>query len=118
MAKNVLGTELQACSFFPLTGYYRDGCCHTGEDDVGMHMVCAIVTDEFLQFTRQKGNDLITPRPEWNFPGLKAGDRWCLCVSRWIEAYHAKVAPPVVLEATHEKTLQYISLDILIEHSA
>jgi uncharacterized protein (DUF2237 family) len=117
MAKNVMGTPLVPCSLDPLTGYYRDGCCHTGDEDLGTHTVCALVTDEFLQFSLSKGNDLITPRPEYRFPGLKAGDKWCLCASRWVEAYKAGVAPPVILEATHEKTLQYVSLDVLIEYA-
>ena len=86
MARNVLGTELVACSHEPLTGYYRNGCCDTGEGDAGVHVVCAVMTEEFLEFSRQQGNDLITPLPQYGFPGLKAGDRWCLCVLRWKEA--------------------------------
>lgn len=108
--KNVFGERLEICSLKPLTGFFREGCCSTGPEDAGTHTVCAVVTDEFLQFSRSNGNDLITPRPEYLFPGLKPGDRWCVCASRWMEAYRAGVAPKVVLEATHEKTLEYISL--------
>ncbi|MGX5650205.1 DUF2237 family protein [Hydrogenophaga borbori] len=117
LAHNVLGGELQACSFDPLTGFYRDGCCHTGADDEGTHVVCARVTREFLDFSAQRGNDLTTPRPEQRFAGLKAGDRWCLCVSRWLEALQAGVAPPVVLEATHQNALQHVSLEVLQRHA-
>lgn len=112
-ALNVLGGPLQACSFDPLTGFFRDGCCHTDAEDRGTHVVCARVTDAFLQFSLKRGNDLVSPRPQWRFQGLKAGDRWCLCVSRWLEAYQAGVAPPVVLEATHANTLQHVNLEIL-----
>jgi len=115
MAKNVLGEDLQACSTDPLTGFYRDGCCHTGADDAGLHLVCARVTDEFLRFTAGRGNDLTTPHP--GFPGLKPGDRWCLCVSRWQEALEAGAAPPVILEATHISTLEFVSLETLQEHA-
>jgi len=117
LARNVLGGELEACSFDPLTGFYRDGCCHTGPDDAGTHVVCARVTPDFLAFSVARGNDLVTPRPEWRFAGLKPGDRWCLCVSRWLEALEAGVAPPVVLEATHENTLQHVPLDVLQQHA-
>jgi uncharacterized protein (DUF2237 family) len=117
MAKNLLGTDLQACSFDPLTGYLRDGCCHTRSDDSGSHVVCAKVTADFLAFSLTRGNDLITPRPEWRFPGLKPGDRWCLCASRWLEAYAAGVAPPVVLEATHEKAAALVPVDALKAHA-
>ncbi|MBS4038926.1 MAG: DUF2237 domain-containing protein [Hydrogenophaga sp.] len=116
-ALNVLGEPLQACSFDPLTGFYRDGCCHTGPDDVGTHVVCARVTAEFLAFSQAVGNDLSTPRPEWRFAGLKPGDRWCLCVRRWKEALTAGVAPPVILEATHASTLQFVDLDTLRQHA-
>ena len=116
-ALNVLGEPLQACSFDPLTGFYRDGCCHTGPDDVGTHVVCARVTAEFLAFSQAVGNDLSTPRPEWRFAGLKPGDRWCLCVRRWKEALTAGVAPPVILEATHAPTLQFVDLDTLRQHA-
>ncbi len=114
-AKNVLGTSLQQCCTKPLTGFYRDGYCHTGEADTGSHVIAATVTQEFLDFTKLHGNDLMTPRPEYNFPGLKAGDSWCLCALRWKEAYMAGVAPPVNLDATHEKALEYIPLHILQE---
>lgn len=112
-ALNVLGGPLEACSFDPLTGFFRDGCCHTGPQDQGTHVVCAKVTEAFLQFSLAQGNDLITPQPQWRFHGLKPGDRWCLCVSRWREAYEAGVAPPVVLEATHANALQLVDLDTL-----
>ena len=117
MARNVLGTELLPCSYDPLTGYFRDGCCHTQADDTGSHVVCARVTTEFLAFSRERGNDLGTPRPEYRFRGLKAGDRWCLCALRWVEAHQAGVAPPVVLESTHERALDFVSLDTLQAHA-
>lgn len=113
LTKNVLGGLLQACSFDTQTGFFRDGYCHTCMEDVGLHTVCAEVTESFLQFSQQQGNDLSTPRPEWGFPGLKAGDRWCLCALRWLEAYHAGVAPRVALESTHENTLQVVKLEYL-----
>jgi uncharacterized protein (DUF2237 family) len=116
-AKNVLGTELQACSFDPLTGYFRDGCCHTDANDVGTHVICARVTAEFLAFSMSQGNDLVTPRPEWRFVGLKPGNRWCLCANRWLQALQAGVAPPVVLEATHERALQIVTLEQLKAHA-
>ncbi|MGD1944905.1 MAG: DUF2237 family protein [Croceivirga sp.] len=116
MEKNVLGTELEACCFEPKTGFYRDGFCKTGTEDVGTHVVCAIMTDVFLRFTFKQGNDLITPLPYFKFPGLKAGDKWCLCVSRWKEAYDQDLAPPVVLESTHEKALKYVTFEMLLEH--
>ena len=97
--RNVLGEPLISCSTSPLTGFFRDGCCRTGPDDVGVHTVCAVMTPEFLEFTVAAGNDLVTPHPEWNFPGLVVGDRWCLCAARWLEAFHAGKAPPVVLDA-------------------
>lgn len=115
MAKNVFGENLMTCSTEPMTGYYRNGCCETGEDDFGTHTVCAVMTKEFLEFSLSRGNDLITPRPEYAFPGLKPGDKWCLCASRWVEAYREGVAPKVILEATHEKTLQYVPLDELVK---
>jgi len=111
--KNVLGTALQIASINPLTGFYRDGFCCTGPEDSGLHVVAAIMTDAFLEFTLAIGNDLITPYPERNFPGLKAGDSWCLCVSRWKEALNAGFAPLVILEATHEKALLYASIEEL-----
>jgi uncharacterized protein (DUF2237 family) len=112
-AKNVVGTALVQCGCNPMTGFYRDGYCQTEKRDVGRHTVCAIMTDEFLQFTRSRGNDLSSPAPQFSFPGLKAGDRWCLCVSRWKEAYEAGVAPPVILEATHELALKTVSIEQL-----
>ncbi|MFM9879385.1 MAG: DUF2237 family protein [Burkholderiaceae bacterium] len=117
MTRNVLGTELQACSFDPLTGYLRDGCCQTDESDRGSHLICARVTQEFLLFSLERGNDLMTPRPEWRFAGLKPGDRWCLCAARWSEALAAGVAPPVVLECTHENALQWAALAQLQAHA-
>lgn len=116
-ALNVLGEPLQACSFDPLTGYFRDGCCNTDDNDHGTHVVCTRVTHAFLVFSADRGNDLMTPRPEWRFPGLKAGDRWCLCATRWREALEAGLAPPVVLAATHSKVLEYISLEDLKRHA-
>ena len=114
---NVLGGELRACSFDPLTGYYRDGSCHAAEEDAGTHLVCARVTREFLAFSLARGNDLVTPRPEIRFRGLKPGDRWCLCALRWLEALDAGVAPPVVLEATHERALDLVPLEVLRRHA-
>jgi uncharacterized protein (DUF2237 family) len=113
IARNVLGQPLVACSFEPLTGFYRDGCCKTGPQDIGKHLVCAVMTDSFLSFSKKRGNDLSTPRPEWGFPGLVAGDQWCLCVDRWKEALDAGVAPHVKLESTHLQALQFVSLDEL-----
>jgi len=112
-ARNVLSTELVPCSYDPLTGYYRDGCCNTDEYDQGSHVVCAKVTQAFLDFSLKQGNDLITPRPEHRFAGLKAGDRWCLCARRWKEAFDAGVAPPVVLACTHIKALEFVTLEQL-----
>ncbi|RUL88674.1 DUF2237 family protein [Tautonia sociabilis] len=117
MAKNVLGGNLEACGIDPMTGFFRDGCCHTGADDIGLHLVCAEVTREFLDFSRRRGNDLVTPMPQFGFPGLKPGDRWCLCVERWKEAMEAGVAPPVVLEATHISTLEFVSIEELKAHA-
>jgi uncharacterized protein (DUF2237 family) len=113
VARNVLGEPLVACSFEPLTGFYRDGCCKTGPEDVGSHLVCAIMTDDFLVFSKQAGNDLSTPRPQWRFPGLVAGDQWCLCILRWKEAFYAGCAPKIKLESTHINALQVVELDIL-----
>ena len=110
---NVLGAELQDYSIDPMTGFYRDGCCNTGPGDVGTHTVCSIMTDEFLEYSRSKGNDLITPRPEFDFPGLKAGDAWCLCAMRWHEAHDAGKAPRLYLRATHQKTLEIVPLNVL-----
>ena len=112
-ALNVLGTALVPCSYDPLTGYFRDGCCHTDDQDHGTHVICVRVTQEFLDFSLGKGNDLMTPRPEYRFAGLKPGDRWCLCALRWQEAAAAGVAPTVVLECTHAKALEFISLSQL-----
>lgn len=109
-ARNVLGGELETCCTSPITGFYRDGKCSTGAGDIGAHIVCAQMTQEFLAFTQSRGNDLSTPVPAFNFPGLKPGDRWCLCASRWKEALDAGVAPPVVLSATHALALEYVSL--------
>ena len=111
--KNVLGGELQSCCFQPKTGFYRDGFCKTGEEDYGTHVVCTIITEEFLEFTKSRGNDLSTPIRQWSFPGLKPGDKWCLCIMRWVEAEKAGKAPKVVLDATHEKALGYTSLEVL-----
>jgi uncharacterized protein (DUF2237 family) len=111
--RNVLGGLLRPCSERPLTGFYRDGCCNTGEDDAGMHVTCVEVTAEFLEFSKSRGNDLTTPRPEFGFPGLQPGDRWCLCAARWMEAAEAGIAPRIVLAATHEAMLDYAPLSIL-----
>jgi uncharacterized protein (DUF2237 family) len=115
MAQNVLGTELQPCSYNPLTGFYRDGCCSTGADDYGVHTVCIRATEEFLGFSASMGNDLSTPHPEHGFDGLQPGDQWCLCASRWQEAFEAGMAPPVVLESTHASTLEWIELGALAQ---
>ena len=114
---NVFGKDLELCSSAPMTGAYRTGCCETGPDDIGTHTVCAIVTDKFLEFSKKRGNDLTKDIPYYNFKGLKDGDKWCLCVSRWIEAEKANKAPKLILEATHEKTLEYTSLDVLVKHA-
>ena len=114
---NLYNKKLETCSTNPLTGAYRNGCCETGPNDIGTHTVCAIVTDEFLEFSKKMGNDLTIDYPQYNFKGLKEGDKWCLCVSRWIEAEKANKAPKLILEATHEKTLEYTSLDILVKHA-
>ena len=116
-SRNVLGEKLETCCTSPMTGYYRDGTCNTGGGDFGAHVVCAEVTEEFLAFTKSQGNDLSTPAPMSNFPGLKPGDRWCLCATRWQEALAAGVAPPVILSATHASTVEYVSLDELKQHA-
>ena len=116
-ARNVLGGELASCSTDPVTGFYRNGCCETGPHDVGMHTVCAVMTAEFLAFSRAAGNDLSTPRPEFAFPGLKPGDRWCLCAPRWKEALDAGMAPQLVLEACHEETLAIVPLGVLKDYA-
>ena len=113
MPRNVLGQPLEPCSLDPLTGFFRDGSCRTDEMDTGTHVVCARVTEEFLAFSRARGNDLVTPRPEYHFPGLRPGDRWCLCALRWKEALRAGVAPPVSLAGTHERALEFVELDEL-----
>jgi len=117
MEKNVFGEPLEICCTNPLTGYFRDGLCRTVFQDTGTHTVCAIMTDEFLKFSASKGNDLITPIPQYQFPGLKAGDKWCLCVMRWMQAEKSGKAPKLILEATHEKTLDYTSLSVLINYA-
>ena len=114
---NVLGEPLQTCSTDPLTGWFRDGCCETQSADRGRHIVCAVVTDDFLAFSKARGNDLSTPRPEYRFPGLKDGDRWCLCLDRWREAQAAGVAPKVVLEATHQIALERVPLETFRRHA-
>ena len=111
--KNVLGDELQVCCLRPMTGFYRTGCCEVGPDDMGVHAVCVEVTAEFLEFSKSRGNDLSTPRQEMGFPGLKPGDRWCLCAARWQEAFEAGMAPMVVLQSTHEKALEFCELSDL-----
>ena len=116
-ATNVLGGPLQPCSVEPRTGFYRDGCCNTGPEDLGLHVVCTQVTAEFLEFSAEHGNDLSTPMPEFGFPGLQPGDRWCVCAGRWRAALDAGVAPPVVLAATHEETLAVVTLDDLKRHA-
>ena len=113
--RNVLGGQLEICCNDPVTGFYRTGCCETGDDDDGLHVVCAEMTPEFLQFSRMRGNDLTTPTPY--FPGLKPGDRWCLCAARWQEAFEAGMAPPIVLAATHEAALEVVELDDLMAHA-
>lgn len=117
MAKNVLGGELQTCSESPLTGFYRNGCCDTGAGDLGVHVICAEMTEAFLAFTRSMGNDLSQSVPELGFPGVKPGDRWCVCAARWKEALDAGAAPPVVLEATHIGALEHVDLDDLRAHA-
>lgn len=118
LERNVLGGPLQACSYDPLTGFFRTGCCETGPEDLGQHLVCARMTAEFLAFSAERGNNLSQPRPEFRFRGLRPGDRWCLCAHRWREALALGVAPPVVLEATHESVLRVVSLRALAEHAA
>jgi uncharacterized protein (DUF2237 family) len=115
--KNVFGEPLQTCSDRPLTGFYRTGCCHTGSEDVGLHTVCVEVTAAFLAFSKSRGNDLSTPQPDFGFPGLQPGDRWCLCAARWREALEAGGAPRVILGATHEATLEIVDLDDLKRHA-
>ena len=114
---NVFGEPLELCSEKPLAGFFRDGCCNTSEQDIGMHTVCVQVTKEFLEFSRSQGNDLSTPRPEMNFPGLNAGDRWCLCATRWLEAYEQGMAPKVYLMKTHKRSLDIIPLKLLQQYA-
>ena len=118
MAFNILGNKLATCSNNPLTGFLRDGCCNTTGEDRGMHTICAVMTAEFLSFSKAKGNDLSTPRPEYQFPGLTPGDRWCLCLNRWLEALHEGCAPSVVLEATHASVIEFVDLATLEKHRA
>jgi uncharacterized protein len=115
--RNVLGGELEPCGTDPVTGFFRDGCCSTGPEDLGSHTVCAVVTAEFLSHQRRVGNDLTTPRPEYRFPGLRPGDRWCVVASRWLQAYEAGVAAPVVLAATHARALDIVPLEALKKHA-
>ena len=117
IAKNVFGEPLVPCSFNPVTGFFRDGCCKTCDDDVGEHLVCVVMTATFLAFSTSCGNDLSTPRPEWGFPGLQPGDQWCLCASRWVEAWRAGVAPKIVLESTNEEMLEIVSLEEMRKHA-
>lgn len=117
-AKNVYGEPLASCCTDPMTGFYRDGFCNTGKADVGTHVMCAVVSEEFLSFTAARGNDLSTPRPEYQFPGLKPGDGWCLCALRWREAHEAGKAPKLRLHATHEKALEFVPLEVLEQYSA
>lgn len=113
--RNVLGTGLQSCCTDPMTGFYRDGFCKTGADDYGTHVACCVMTEEFLTFTKNMGNDLSTPRPNYHFPGLVPGDKWCLCALRWKEAWQAGKAPPLVLESTHSRMLDYVEIEVLRE---
>jgi uncharacterized protein len=116
-AKNVLGGTLEICCTSPMTGFYRYGVCETGPQDVGTHVICAQVTEAFLTFTKSRGNDLSTPAPQFDFPGLKPGDKWCLCANRWREALMAGKAPPVILAATHEAALRFVTLEDLHKHA-
>jgi len=117
MELNIFGKPLIPCCTDPMTGYFRDGFCRTVSEDTGTHTVCAVVTEAFLAYSASRGNDLITPIPHWNFPGLQTGDKWCLCISRWLEAEKVGKAPPIVLEATHQKSLQYASLKLLQQYA-
>lgn len=114
---NVFNKPLEICSKNPLTGYFRDGCCNSNEHDSGMHMICAKMSDDFLNFSFKRGNDLLTPKPEFNFPGLKSGDRWCLCASRWLEAIELDIAPKIILSATNKEVLKKISIEILKDYA-
>ena len=115
---NVLGQPLVPCSLEPMTGFFRDGCCNTCKEDVGVHTVCVEVSAAFLEFSKAQGNDLLTPHPEWGFPGLKPGDRWCLCAGRWLQAHQQDAAPPVFLSSTHARTLEIVPLNVLKENAA
>lgn len=115
--KNVLGGPLESCCTNPVTGFYRTGCCETGPDDRGLHLVCARMTEEFLAFSKREGNDLSTPMPQYRFPGLQEGDRWCLCAGRWLDAYRAGVAPKIILTATHENMLEHVALEELQKYA-
>jgi len=117
MAKNVLGGDLMVCSSDPITGFFRTGTCDTCGDDEGMHTVCAVMTADFLEFSKDAGNDLSTPRPEFQFPGLQPGDRWCLCLPRWIEALEAGAAPQLVLGATHMSAIEFLSMETLVKYA-
>lgn len=117
MSKNVFGLDLETCCDEPVTGFYRNGCCDTGPEDAGMHTVCVLITDEFLRFSKMAGNDLSTPMPEYGFAGLKEGDRWCVCLPRWVEAYKAGKAPKIFLSATHISALEHIDMEVLKEHA-
>ncbi len=117
LGRNVLGQPLATCGCEPMTGFYRDGCCNTGPDDLGVHTVCAVVTADFLATSKRLGNDLSTPMPQYGFAGLKPGDRWCVCAARWKQVLDAGTACPIILEATHENTLRLIPFDILIQHA-
>lgn len=115
--KNVLGHPLQVCGCEPMTGFYRTGCCETGPDDLGVHTICCVVTEEFLRVSRELGNDLSTPMPEYGFSGLKPGDKWCVCAARWLQVQRAGAACPIVLEATHEATLAVVPFELLIQYA-
>ena len=114
---NIFNEPLEACSFDPVTGFFRSGCCETSEQDIGSHTVCAIMTEEFLKFSKSKGNDLSTPVPAFDFPGLNSGDRWCLCAARWLEAYEAGSAPSIIARATHRRALEIIPMEVMKEFS-
>lgn len=116
--RNILGKRLELCCTAPMTGFYRDGTCHTGPEDGGTHVVCAVMTEEFLTYTKSRGNDLSTPIPAYDFPGLKPGDKWCLCVTRWKEAHEAGKAPPIVPESSHIKALEVVDKEILLAYAA
>jgi uncharacterized protein (DUF2237 family) len=115
---NVFGEALEACNESPMTGFFRDGCCNTGDEDIGSHSVCVRITRDFLEFSRFQGNDLSTPKPQFGFPGLQPGDRWCLCAARWLEAYENDMAPRVFLKGTHRRTLEIVPLDLLRQFAA